>query len=163
MSFLFPALSLHQLSPATSRSERNLMARKHHEESGSGGRLDRAASAVKRLFSRKAPSPSSAVEPQQQSSRHAASPEPSSERPVRRETDIPLDVLDRSYNPPMTSSKAGFRSDGSDHHGDQEFATGAADGQWKDEDRYTNKSGDPRIGTRGRTYEPAESRPESRD
>lgn len=26
--------------------------------------------------------------------------------------------------------------------------------RWRDEDHYTNKSGDPRIGTRGRKYEP---------
>ncbi|HEX7707871.1 MAG TPA: hypothetical protein VF701_15540 [Thermoanaerobaculia bacterium] len=134
------------------------MARKHHDESESGGRLERAVSAVKHLFSRK-PTAESEIEPRQQDSRKAA---PSTARPVRRQTDIPLDVLDRSYNPPVTSSKAGFRSDGSDHHGDQEFVAGA-DGQWNDEDRYTNKSGDPRIGTHGRTYEPAEARPEPRD
>jgi hypothetical protein len=139
------------------------MARKHEEESRSGGRLERAASAVKRLFSRKSEADNGAVEPQRQDSMQAAPSAPSTSRPVRRQADIPLDVLDRSYNPPMTSSKAGFRSDGSDHHGDQEFATGTAGGQWNDEDRYTNKSGDPRIGTHGRTYEPAESRPESRD
>jgi hypothetical protein len=84
-------------------------------------------------------------------------------RPARRDADIPLDVLDRAYTPPVTSSKTSFRSDGADHQSDQEFATGTADDRWNDEDHYTNKSGDPRIGTRRRSYEPAEERAESRD
>ncbi|HEX6099799.1 MAG TPA: hypothetical protein VF432_26035 [Thermoanaerobaculia bacterium] len=62
----------------------------------------------------------------------------------------------------MTSSKASFRSDGADHHQDQEFSRGVADADWNDEDHFTNKSGDPRIGTRGRTYEANESRDEQR-
>jgi hypothetical protein len=40
---------------------------------------------------------------------------------------------------------------------DQESALGVADERWNDEDRLTNKSGDPRIGTHGRTYEPGEA------
>jgi hypothetical protein len=68
-----------------------------------------------------------------------------------------MDVIDRAYTPPRTSSKASFRSDGSDHQDDQDFAPGAADARWNDEDRFTNHSGDPRIGTRGRTYEPGET------
>ncbi|HJQ38086.1 MAG TPA: hypothetical protein VKB93_13195 [Thermoanaerobaculia bacterium] len=81
-------------------------------------------------------------------------------RSTRRETDIPLDLLDRQYTPPRTSSKASFRSDGADHQLDQEFAFGRADNEWNDEDRYTNKSGDPRIGTHRRSYEPDENRVE---
>ena len=81
-------------------------------------------------------------------------------RPAKRETDIPLDVLDRSYTPPRTSSKAGFRATGADHQRDQEVI--AAD-RWNDEDHYTNRSGDPRIGTHRRTYEPGEDRVESRE
>lgn len=84
-------------------------------------------------------------------------------RTTRRQTDIGLDVLSNTYTPPRTSSKASFRSTGADHQQDQEFATGVSDSRWNDEDRYTNKSGDPRIGTHGRTYEPAASRDESRD
>jgi hypothetical protein len=79
---------------------------------------------------------------------------------VQRETDIPLDVLARSYTPPETSSKASFRSDGKDHQSDQEFAFGSSDERWNDEDHYTNKSGDPRIGTKKRAYEPEEARPQ---
>ena len=84
-------------------------------------------------------------------------------RPTKRETDIPRDVLNRSYTPPMTSSKSGFRDNGADHHSDQEFAFGSSDERFNDEDHFTNKSGDPRIGTRRRTYEPGENRIESRD
>jgi hypothetical protein len=89
-------------------------------------------------------------------------PAPKAAKQTRRETDIPLDVLDRSYTPPLTSSKASFRSDGADHQLDQEFALGRADNEWNDEDRYTNKSGDPRIGTHRRTYEPEEAPVESK-
>jgi hypothetical protein len=74
-----------------------------------------------------------------------------------------MDVLENAYTPQHTSSKAGFRSDGADHQRDQEFARGAADDRWNDEDHLTNKSGDPRIGTHRRTYEPNESRAESRE
>jgi hypothetical protein len=125
------------------------------------GRLRRTAAAVKRLFSRHkeadetitaAPSPKTKTRP---APAHAA-------RPTRITADIPLDVLDRAYTPPDTSSKASFRSDGADHHLDQELAFGVADERWNDEDRFTNKSGDSRIGTHRRTYEPAESGAESR-
>jgi hypothetical protein len=77
-------------------------------------------------------------------------------RPTRRKTDIPLDVLGRTYTPTQTSLKASFRTDGEDRQRDQELAGGYADERWKDEDHYTNKSGDPRIGTHHRTYEPNE-------
>ena len=85
-------------------------------------------------------------------------------RPPRREADIPLDILGRTYTPPATSSKASFRSDGRDHQRDQELMPATATERWNDEDRYTNKSGDPRIGTHRRTYEPGEEdRAESHD
>ncbi|HKB78482.1 MAG TPA: hypothetical protein VKH35_02075 [Thermoanaerobaculia bacterium] len=70
--------------------------------------------------------------------------------PPRVEPDIPLDVLNRTYTPTQTSLKASFRSDGHDRQRDQEFAGGFADERWSDEDRYTNRSGDPRIGTHHR-------------
>ncbi len=74
-------------------------------------------------------------------------------RPVRRETDIPFDTIAGNYTPTQTSLKAPFRADGSDHHRDQEYGRGPEDDRWNDEDRFTNKSGDPRIGTHGRSYE----------
>jgi hypothetical protein len=126
------------------------------------GRFGRAAEAVKGLFSRgrkEEPHPLAAPEPPKGSRKTATQ----ASRAPRRETDIPLDVLAGTYTPSSTSSKAGFRSDGSDHQRDQEFATGVADDRWNDEDHLTNKSGDPRIGTHRRTYEPAENRPGSRE
>ena len=145
------------------------MGRKTESKSRGLGRLREAAEAVKRVFARNrgdaaetatveaAPAP-----PQEaRSARKAAAP--GTARRVRREADIPLDVLDRSYTPQLTSSKAGFRSDGADHQHDQDFSRGVADADWNDEDHFTNKSGDPRIGTKRRTYEPNENSAESRD
>jgi hypothetical protein len=144
------------------------MGRKTETKSRGLGRLREAAEAVKRMFARgrsEAAENATAVEAapapaQPRNTRHAAA---GTARPVRREADIPLDVLDRSYTPQLTSSKAGFRSDGADHQHDQEFSRGVADADWNDEDHFTNKSGDPRIGTKRRTYEPNETRAESRD
>jgi hypothetical protein len=76
----------------------------------------------------------------------------------RRDADIPFELIEDAYTPTQTSMKAGFRDDGADRQRDQEFATGVADDRWNDEDRFTNRSGDPRIGTHGRTYEPGEAR-----
>lgn len=142
------------------------MARKTMNETPQLGRLRRAAMAVKRLFGRS----SDEIETNTSMDMAAASEPrattneaPRQTRTTRRETDIPLDVLGRTYTPPFTGAKAGFRSDGTDMHSDQEFAYGVSDERWNDEDRYTNKSGDPRIGTHRRTYEPGEARTESRD
>ncbi|HET8798207.1 MAG TPA: hypothetical protein VFO89_11000 [Thermoanaerobaculia bacterium] len=130
------------------------------------GRLRSAARAVKRVLTRRGRGPESAEAPARDvppQTPAAVAPAPSTPRVTRRETDIPLDVLNGMYTPPRTSSKSSFRSDGADHQLDQEFATGRADTGWNDEDRYTNKSGDPRIGTHRRTYEPAEARSETRE
>ncbi len=145
------------------------MGRKAESNSRGLGRLRRAAEAVKRAFTRKR-----AVEENDESAKVAAAPvqrqrarkvAPKAARPTRREPDIPLDVLDRAYTPPLTSSKASFRSDGADHQHDQDYGRGITDDRWNDEDHLTNKSGDPRIGTRRRTYEAneTETRAESRD
>jgi|SRR5581483_1064393 len=77
-------------------------------------------------------------------------------RPTRREADIPLDVLDRTYTPRQTSLKASFRASGEERQRDQELASGYVETRWNDEDRLTNRSGDPRIGTHRRKYEPGE-------
>jgi hypothetical protein len=90
------------------------------------------------------PLPRAASEPQRQA------------RPRRTESDIPLDRIEGAYTPTQTSLKTSFRADGADRQRDQEFANGYADERWNDEDQFTNKSGDPRIGTHGRAYEPGE-------
>ena len=82
----------------------------------------------------------------------------SHERPRRPQTDVPFDLISNVYSPTQTSLKGPFRADGDDHQRDQELANGYADERWSAEDRFTNKSGDPRIGTHGRSYEPGEHR-----
>ena len=57
------------------------------------------------------------------------------------------------YTPTQTSLKASFRTTGEDQQRDQEFVAGYTDERWNEEDRLTNKSGDPRIGTHGQRYE----------
>lgn len=139
---------------------------RNDRKSTEAGAFQRVASAVKRLFGRGRSAELGADEPAMKTA--AGSPQRTRQegpkaRPTKREADIPLDVLDRSYTPRETSSKSGFRDDGSAHQRDQEFAFGTSDERWNDEDHYTNKSGDPRIGTRRRTYEPGENRIESRN
>lgn len=77
-------------------------------------------------------------------------------RPVRREPDIPIEVLENAYTPKQTSLKASFRTTGAERQRDQELASGYVESRWNDEDRLTNRSGDPRIGTHHRKYEPGE-------
>jgi len=77
-------------------------------------------------------------------------------RPTVLKPDIPLEVLDRTYTPKQTSIKGPFRTSGDDHARDQELAGGYIEERWSDEDRFTNKTGDPRIGTHHRKYEPGE-------
>ena len=140
------------------------MARKHESQSKGVGRLRKVAGAVKRVFSRHREEEAPAIETKPAAAPRAArKTSPQTARPARREADIPLDMLDRAYTPPATSSKASFRSDGSDHQQDQELTPETATERWNDEDHYTNKSGDPRIGTHRRTYEPGENRAESRE
>ncbi len=101
------------------------------EENPKRGRFRRAASTLSRIFG---------------------------SRPPHREADVPLDEIEHAYTPTQTSLKGPFRTSGAERQRDQELAGGVADDRWKDEDRITNKSGDPRIGTHGRTYEPDEKR-----
>ena len=130
------------------------------------GALKRVAAAVTRTVSKLRPGkrrePQLEEQPAAQTPRKAkASAGQKAARATRRETDIPMDVLDNTYTPQQTSLKAGFRADGQDRQNDQEFARGVADDRFNDEDVMTNKSGDPRIGTHGRTYEPGETRTSS--
>lgn len=111
--------------------------------------MARISGFLKRLFHRSAhidEVPSQPTPP-----RDVRRAEPAVSRPVQRTSDIPLEMIERAYIPPITSSKASFRSDGSDHARDQDFITREADDRWNDEDRLTNKTGDPRIGTHGRS------------
>ncbi len=146
------------------------MARKQAAQGKGIGKLMSAAKAVKQLFTRGrsastevgATQPATARQSSQErlaAQNNAAAPT----RPVQRPTDIHLALLDQDYTPHATSSKASFRSDGNDHQKDQSLAMSMDDERWNDEDLFTNKSGDPRIGTYRQTYEPAETRAETRD
>ena len=84
-------------------------------------------------------------------------PNPPAARPVQRTSDVPIDQLMDAYVPKQTGMKTSFRSDGADQENDQEISPGAAD-RFRDEDHFTNKSGDDRIGTHGRSSVPAEAR-----
>ncbi|MCU1347337.1 MAG: hypothetical protein JWO56_367 [Acidobacteria bacterium] len=127
--------------------------------------LKRAASALGRAVAKLTgrTKAAKAAEPMQQSTDHDRQPATrrkaagqTAARAPRREADIPLDQLESTYTPTQTSLKAGFRASGADRQRDQEFATGTGRDRWNDEDQFTNKSGDPRIGTHNRTYEPGE-------
>ena len=121
--------------------------------------LRRAVRAVGRAvsrFTKRSGGAEVTAAPAERTAAASASAQPS--RGVKRQTDIPMDILAAAYTPTQTSLKAGFRADGSDQHRDQEYGRGAEDDRWRAEDRFTNKSGDPRIGTHGRTYEPNENR-----
>lgn len=91
----------------------------------------------------------------------APKPAPAAPRVTKRATDVALDDLAQNYTPGHTSLKSSFREGGVASTKDQEMSGGFSDDRWNDEDHYTNKSGDPRIGTHGRTYEPTET-PKSR-
>ena len=128
------------------------------------GALRRVASAVRNMFSKgREETATESMSAAPSEPKRTMSTAPTQARPTQRKADIPMDVIGRTYTPPFTGGKAGFRSDGQDMQDDQEFAYGVSDERWNDEDRLTNKSGDPRIGTHRRTYEPAEARTESRD
>jgi len=82
---------------------------------------------------------------------------PPAARAIQRTSDVPLDLLAGSYVPKQTSLKGSFRSDGADQQNDQEIVLGADD-RFQDEDHFTNKSGDARIGTHKRNHQQRETR-----
>jgi hypothetical protein len=86
-----------------------------------------------------------------------------SARAPRRTSDVKLDQLANDYTPTQTSLKTSFRDDGEARERDQSFAVEETDARWNDEDHFTNRSHDPRIGTHGRTYEAGETRDTSRE
>ncbi|MDQ6799446.1 MAG: hypothetical protein M3041_01265 [Acidobacteriota bacterium] len=128
-----------------------------------GNRIARAGSAIKRT-AKKVTARLRPAKRRQEPKAAAAAPRrakgprasQAAARPTQRRTDIPLEVLNRTYTPKQTSLKASFRASGQEQGKDQELAGGFSDERFNDEDRLTNKSGDPRIGTHHRKYEPGE-------
>lgn len=122
-----------------------------------GGAIARTA---RKLTTKLNPRKRSAAKAAETSAPRTAEPraKPATARPKQVRTDVPLDMPGETYTPRQTSLKTSFRSDGADRQRDQEIPLG--DGEtWQDEDHFTNKSGDARIGTHGRGYEPGERRP----
>ena len=116
-------------------------------KSGPISLLQRAAASLARALSRRG-------DKTETKAADSAKTAPASARKPRRQADIPLDQIAETYTPTQTSLKAPFRASGADRQSDQDYAKGFSEGRWNDEDHYTNKSGDPRIGTHNRTYEP---------
>ncbi|HET7711614.1 MAG TPA: hypothetical protein VFL80_06760 [Thermoanaerobaculia bacterium] len=132
-------------------------------KSSTKGALSRAATSVKKVLKRgsKAALRQEASASARPAKTNPRPPKPSA-RPTQRKPDIPLEQIAKTYTPKQTNGKASFRTDGGDRQRDQEFGRGIEDGRWNDEDRLTNKSGDPRIGTHGRSYEPGEPKGSAR-
>ena len=135
------------------------------------------AAAAGKLKARKQTSPTPAVRnqaPKAQPAKQAtgnrtpskARTPPASAKPAprsaKRTPDIEFGDLAKNYTPAHTSLKSSFREAGVARTEDQDMAGGFSDERWNDEDHFTNKSGDPRIGTHGRTYEPDEEPARSR-
>ena len=142
--------------PARKTAKKKSVAAKTRSASSPGRDvLKRLLSAVVETLTRKKPADSARTNavPGRKKKESAAR-----SRPPRRETDIPMDRIASTYTPTQTSLKAPFRISGADRERDQEYSKGDGNDRWKNEDRFTNKSGDPRIGTHGRTYEPGEAR-----
>ena len=127
--------------------------RKKTGKQGSKGLLQRAAASLANALTRKSTKTKSPMATKAAGDGNGSTPKQT--RRPKRESDIPMNRIDEAYTP-QTSLKSGFRGNGADRASDQEFAGGFSDERWKDEDRLTNKSGDPRIGTHNRTYEPGE-------
>lgn len=106
------------------------------------------------------------LNPRKRAAKSKTTPEPAAAKPkrnppaaraIQRTSDVPLDLLTDAYVPKQISMKSSFRSDGVDQQNDQEISLGTVD-RFRDEDHFTNKSGDVRIGTHGRTGIPNEAR-----
>lgn len=126
--------------------------------------LKRVAGAVKstakkvtsKVTSRLRPVKKEAKPASASTTRKNAQPVAASSRKRRIESDVSPEVLNKTYTPTQTNLRGPFRSSGADQQRDQDLAGGFSDERWKDEDKLTNKSGDPRIGTHKRKYEPGE-------
>lgn len=125
--------------------------------------ISRAAASVKNVLSKLTGRSRAAesVVPETSNPRETAAK--SVPRVVRATSDIPMEQIEETYIPGQTSLKGPFRSSGADRGHDADLDDRYGDDKWNDEDRLTNKSGDPRIGTHHRTYEPGESRQASAD
>ena len=125
-------------------------------------RVARAGSAIKRTAKKTVKKVTARLKPAKRrqdqktaapaARRAAKKPQPTqtAARPVQRRADIPMEIIEKTYTPKQTSLKTPFRASGVEQEKDQELAGGFSDDRFNDEDHFTNKSGDPRIGTHHR-------------
>lgn len=78
---------------------------------------------------------------------------PSTTRTTRRVSDVDVTKLDAMSG--QASSKAPFHTSRSDAFARQDIESALVEGnaEWDDQDHFTNKTGNKRIGTKGRKYE----------
>jgi hypothetical protein len=93
-------------------------------------------------------------QPRVQKPRGGQTPAVQKAQPRRATSDIPLEEIEAAYTPTQSGSKTGFRDDGRARQSDQEFGDGISIERFSEEDAFTNRSGNPRIGTHRRTNEP---------
>ena len=79
---------------------------------------------------------------------------PATPRPVQRRSDVAPSEID-TMTPSQMSGKGPFDKHRGEHLHEEEARTSVANTneQFSEEDRYTNRTGDPRIGTHNRDYE----------
>jgi len=93
-------------------------------------------------------------QPRVQKPRREGAPAAPKARPKRATSDIPLEEIEAAYTPTQSGSKAAFRDDGRARQSDQEFGDGISIERFGEEDAFTNRSGNPGIGTHRRTSRP---------
>lgn len=126
-----------------------------------GGKLaairDTLKSKVKKIASRvrKSPgkaSPEASMRAKKSAPSTRSTPSPPQARRIVRKSDV-TDAELSEFGPSQTSSRGPFDKHRSDDRRDQEITAALGEPRFKDEDEYTNRSGDKRIGTHNREYE----------
>jgi len=120
--------------------------------------VSRMTTTVGRMFHRRSRDEEwTPSEPEQPASSIQAESAPRA-RAVKRESDVPLDTIAQLYTPSQSGMKTGFRSDGRDRQSDSELAIGSVRDDFNEEDAFTNKTNDPRIGTHRRNHDERDQR-----
>lgn len=125
---------------------------------GKTGPIKRVASAVssaaKKVASALKPGKGKKTAPAAASARAKTESQPATSRKPRRTSDVDATKLD-DIRAGQASSKAPFDQKRSDAFAKQdiESALATSNEEWGEENHLTNKTGNKRIGTRGRTYQ----------
>jgi hypothetical protein len=145
------------LHPEESNSKSRLSSTRSRISS-IGGQIKEAARTLVAKVRRSEPEPHKAESP---TASTPAQPTRQTKRPTATTTRVaPTVHRDDAFSPSQRSAKAPFDRNRAEKPRDLEsdLMIGMADERFNEEDRYTNKSGDPRIGTHGRSYEREEKR-----